>query len=203
MGENGCLRALILAAGRGSRLESATQNRPKCLVALAGGMLLDWQLDALRAAAVTNVAVVRGYCADEIDRPGLVYFDNPDWAGSNMVFSLRCAREWLGLSTCVVSYGDIVYHPEVVSALLRSPADIAIAYDRLWRSLWEERFDQPEDDAESLRVKNGLLVEIGQKGKLMDSIGGQDIWLFKLTRKGLAVMDEDFFRVNETVMRRP
>jgi choline kinase len=169
---------------------------------LSGRTLLDWQLDALRTAGVSDVAVVRGYRGSQIDRPGLVYFDNPDWAGSNIVFSLRCAREWLSSSPCVVSYGDIVYHPHLVSLLLKSSAAITIAYDLLWRSLWEERFHRPEDDAESFRVRNGLIVEIGRKGQPVDSICGQYLGLFKLTPTGWARMDEHLSRLNESVLRR-
>ena len=51
-------RALILAAGRGSRMKEGTAEKPKCLNKIAGRPLLNWQLDALKAAGVDKVGLV-------------------------------------------------------------------------------------------------------------------------------------------------
>ena len=55
--------AIILAAGRGSRMRELTDTKPKCLLELAGRPLLHWQLDALRDAGVERIVLVRGYAA--------------------------------------------------------------------------------------------------------------------------------------------
>ena len=55
--------AIILAAGRGSRMKELTEEKPKCLVELAGKPLLHWQLSALRAAQHERILVVRGYAS--------------------------------------------------------------------------------------------------------------------------------------------
>ena len=52
------MKAIILAAGRGSRMKLLTDEIPKCLVKLRGKSLLDWQLSALRAAGITDIALV-------------------------------------------------------------------------------------------------------------------------------------------------
>ena len=96
------MQALILAAGRGSRLRELTDDRPKCLVPLAGKPLLRWQYDALRAAGARQVLVVRGYLAERLvpEAAGLpsgafATVDNPRWAQCNMLASLLCAGPWL------------------------------------------------------------------------------------------------------------
>ena len=55
------MKAIILAAGRGSRMKNLTDDRPKCLVELRGKALLDWQLAALREAGIEQAAIVTGY----------------------------------------------------------------------------------------------------------------------------------------------
>lgn len=194
-------RGLILAAGRGRRLQPLTDTRPKCLVTLAGRALLDWQLAALQASGIREVAVVVGYRGGQVRRPGVTRFENSHWADSNMVASLLCAREWLGSAPCVVSYADIVYHPDVVVRLCRSPQEIAIAYDVAWRSLWEARFDHPEGDAESLRVDGGLVVEIGRRVGDLGAVQGQYLGLVKFgpagwrrTERWLSRLDDDTLR---------
>ena len=50
---------IILAAGRGSRMSNLTEERPKCMVELAGKPLLHWQLSALRRAGISSILAVR------------------------------------------------------------------------------------------------------------------------------------------------
>ena len=86
------MRAIIVAAGMGKRLAPYTDDRPKCLVDINGKTLLERQLQSYRAAGVTDIAVVRGYRAEQIDFPGLRYFENPDFRTNNILASLFRAR---------------------------------------------------------------------------------------------------------------
>src|ERR1700722_15540675 len=89
------MRALILAAGRGSRMGPLGDVRPKCLVELDGRPLLDRQLAALRAGGARDIGIVRGYRKEMLADPALSYFDNDRWSETNMVMSLACAAKWL------------------------------------------------------------------------------------------------------------
>ncbi|HAM72082.1 MAG TPA: hypothetical protein DCM86_10610 [Verrucomicrobiales bacterium] len=179
------MRALILAAGRGSRMRALTTHHPKCLVKVAGRPLLEWQIDALRAAGVGEFAVVRGYCASALSGPGYTPFDNPRWSETNMVGSLLTADAWLRGGECIVSYGDILYHPSAAQALSASTADIAITYDRLWKQLWSDRFEDPLSDAETFRRSaDGFLQEIGHRASSLAEVEGQYMGLLKFTPAG-------------------
>ncbi|MCC6765151.1 MAG: phosphocholine cytidylyltransferase family protein [Deltaproteobacteria bacterium] len=179
------MRALILAAGRGERLRPLTDDRPKCLVRLAGKPLLAWQTAALRAAGVERVAVVGGWRADRLRRRGLVRFVNCAWRRTAMVASLLAARRWLAAGPCIVVYGDVVCHPMVLRALAGATADVAITYDTAWRALWRARFARPEDDAESLRVVAGRVRAIGARIGDVAECDGQFMGLLRLTPRGL------------------
>jgi len=194
-------RGIILAAGRGMRLGALTATRPKCLVELAGRALLDWQITALTAAGITPLAAVRGYRASSIERPGLHTFDNPDWSRGNMVASLRCADAWLSRVPCVVAYGDVVFHPQIVRSLCATTADVAIAYDLDWRNLWAARFTRPEDDAETLRVAGGRLAEIGGRVTDLDAVQGQYMGLLYFTPAGWLRVAEVLDRLDEDARR--
>lgn len=181
--------AVILAAGRGSRMLGLTAERPKCLVELAGRPLLHWQLDALRAARIPRILVVRGYAAGCLEGD----FDtaeNPRWAETNMVGSLLCAggfaREFFasGGERLVVSYSDIVYHPDHVRRLLGASRDMAITYDTEWEALWKLRFEDVLSDAETFRQVDGLLREIGGKPTSLAQIHGQYMGLLCFSKAG-------------------
>lgn len=168
-------RAIILAAGEGTRLRPHTLDKPKCLVPLAGRPLLSWQVDALRTAGIDDITVVTGYRADQVEAYGLRTAHNPRFADTNMVASLMCARSVLdGADDVAICYGDLVYEPRLIEALVACPAPIAITVDRLWQQLWELRMEDPLADAETLRLDgSGNVIEVGRKPTSVDQIEGQ------------------------------
>ena len=176
------MRALILAAGRGSRMGSLGDDRPKCLVELDGRPLLDRQIAALRRGGADEIGIVRGYRADMLNFPGLRYFDNARWAQTNMVMSLATAASWLREGPVIVSYADIFYRGELVRGLADTAGDLVISFDRDWRRLWTRRFADPLADAETFRVDaRGTLLEIGGKTANIEDIEGQYMGLLKFT----------------------
>lgn len=179
------MRAIILAAGRGSRMEHLTRESPKCLLEFRGKALLDWQIDAIRSAGIHEIAIVTGYRRELLLDRGLVEFHNERWAETNMVISLSRASSWLRESPCVVSYSDIFYRPTAVESLMRSPAAIAITYDPAWLNLWEKRFSNPLDDAETFRLTaNSKLAEIGGRPSSIEEVEGQYMGLLRFTPTG-------------------
>lgn len=179
------MRAILLAAGRGSRLGELTRQEPKCHTVLLGKRLLDRQLEALRAAGISEIAIVRGYRAERIQVDGATCFDNEQWEHTNMVSSLCCAASWLEQGPCIISYTDIVYSPSAIEQLLQVEADIAIPYSTQWRSLWEARFEHPLSDAETFRLgADGCLAEIGGVPATMEEVEGQFMGLLRVTPAG-------------------
>jgi choline kinase len=181
------VKAIILAAGRGSRMKSLTDERPKCLVELRGKPLLEWQLESLRAAGISDIAVVTGYKRELLAERGLSEFHNPRWAETNMVSSLACAESWLEGQPCIVSYSDIFYSPVAVQSLINSDAALAVTYDPNWLQLWTERFGDPLLDAETFRLTaTHTLAEIGNKPQSVDDVQGQYMGLLRFTPEGWA-----------------
>ncbi len=111
------LKAVILAAGEGTRLRPYTLDRPKCLVEVDGKSLLDRQLAVLAMEAVNPVIVIGGYRAEMLKRPGIELRTNPRYAETNMVWTLFCAEDDLE-GDVLLCYGDIVYSREILQAVL-------------------------------------------------------------------------------------
>ena len=177
-------QAVILAAGRGSRMLTTTQNQPKCMVRLAGKTLLEWQIEALKKAGIKDVFVVGGYFAHLLENTEYHLLLNSDWNQSNMVSSLCCAQEILKQKETIISYADIVYNPEIITKLLNSSKDISITYDLLWQDLWQERFDNPLEDIEKFRIHEGEILEIGGRPSSLKQVEGKYMGLLKLTPNG-------------------
>ncbi len=178
--------AIILAAGRGSRMGIATDDRPKCLVELAGRRLAEWQVAALSAAGIAHVQAVGGYRAEQVAEVLPLLAVNRRWKQTNMVRSLLLADAVLSARACILSYSDIAYRPAHVRALCAAPADwgITVAVDTDWLALWSTRMDDPLTDAESLVLDGDSIVEIGGRAECLDDIEAQFMGLIRVTPRG-------------------
>jgi len=176
------MKAIILAAGHGSRLRPYTDDKPKCMVELAGRPLLHRQLATLRGAGIEDILLVGGYRADKLESDGVRIALNPRYGETNMVSTLFCAEGWMRPGEdFLIAYGDIVYEPKVLRSLLDTDAPVAISVDREWRRFWAIRMDDPLADAETLKLADGdRVIELGKKPKGYDEIQGQYMGLIKV-----------------------
>ncbi|MBY6034657.1 phosphocholine cytidylyltransferase family protein [Marinobacter daepoensis] len=177
------MQTLILAAGQGTRLRPYTEDRPKCMVALAGRPLLHHQLVAMAQCGITdNITVIGGYRAGDLDTQGAGLVINPEYATTNMVRTLFCAADRMRPGEdLLISYGDIVYQPNVLQALLDCDVPLCLAADRDWQRLWQLRMDEPLDDAETFRMdEQGNVTELGKKPSSYDQVQAQYMGLIKV-----------------------
>jgi choline kinase len=171
-------RALILAAGFGSRLREGGVDLPKPLQRVAGETLLHRTVTTLAAAGVTDVWVVVGFRAELIeaeiaaerarwDAAGIRVhtIPNPDYARSNGV-SVLCARGVVP-GPFLLSMSDHVY--DVSVARLAAEADMAAG--DLWLCV-DRRVDEvyDPDDATKVKTEDGRIVDIGKTIPVYDCI---------------------------------
>jgi choline kinase len=169
------------------------------MVELGGVPLLHRQLAALSQAGLMDVTVVAGYRADAVVAPRVELVLNRRYATTNMVASLFAAEAVLASGDEVlISYGDIVCEPRVVSQVVRSPAALAVAVDLGWRTYWELRFADPLEDAETLRLRgDGTIAEVGKRPDSMDEIQAQYVGLLKLSAGGARHVLAAYARIRE------
>jgi choline kinase len=193
------VRVIIVAAGRGERMGSLTAERPKCMVPFCGRPLIEWQLAALRAAGLKDITIVGGYLASKIETRGVRLVTNPEWDNTNMVFSLMCARDiFLSGAPIVVAYADLVYRPQLLSALINNDSLISTVVDLRWLDLWRIRFSDPLDDAETLRLSDqGKIVEIGGKPDRLEEIEGQYVGLTYFSPEGASQFAETHLSIGQ------
>ena len=189
------MNAIIIAAGRGSRLEHYTDDRPKCMVRVAGRCILDHQLAALRHHGIDDIDVIRGYLAHELIVDGATYYENPDWQNNNILHSLFCAEAAMEggfLST----YSDIVYTEEVVAAALSGPGDINLVVDRKWRRAYVDRSDHPVTQAELVTVDGDRITAVGKQVGPQGA-AGEFIGLASHSARGADLMRQTFAELRE------
>jgi len=180
------MNGIILAAGRGSRLKTKTDKRPKCLNIVHGETFLQWQLNALIQENIKDITIITGYRHEMItDKYNINTLHNKDWSVTNMVSSLFVANALLNANDCIISYSDIIYDSKPIHILKQCKYDIAITYDVNWRKQWNERFDNIYSDAESLILDEEFnIIEIGCKTNKNSRIDGQFMGLIRISLNG-------------------
>ena len=157
-------KAIILSAGKGSRLLPLTADRPKCLIELNGLSLLEWQLDALADAGISEILVVTGFRDDLVDavaarREGVRTLFNPFYHVADNLGSVWMARAEFDSDTLLLN-GDTLVSPALLATILAAETGpIAVTVDE------KESYDA--DDMKVLRdgdrlIRIGKALEAGQ-----------------------------------------
>ena len=190
------MRAILLAAGQGTRLRPLTDERPKALVEVGGQAMLARARESLAAAGVADLTVVTGYRADRIRELGYDTRQNEEFATTNMVWSLFCADDVLEACAAegrdlLIIYGDVLFHPDLVRALSAAPATPATVVNTSFRELWERRMDDPLCDLETLRIDaEGRILELGEKPSGFEDIEAQYTGLIRVGARDIARVRE-------------
>ncbi len=149
-------RAVFIAAGFGSRLVPITLNTPKPLVRVNGKRIIDGLLDAVIAAGIEEIVIVRGYLAEQFDQllykyPMIKFIENPLFNEANNISSAMCARYML--SNAYVFEADLlISNPKIIKKYLYASNFLGIKIDR--------------SDDWCFATKNGIITE--------QKIGGLD-----------------------------
>lgn len=110
--------AVIIAAGFGSRLVPVTLNTPKPLVRVNGKRIIDGILDALLAAGIDDIVIVRGYLSEQFDQllykyPMIRFIENPAYNEANNISSAMCAR-YLLAESYVCEADLLISNPSII-----------------------------------------------------------------------------------------
>ena len=188
-------RAVILAAGKGSRLYPHTEDRPKCLLPLAGRTLLEWQLDALFAAGIVETTVVTGFhhrlvdnviAARGSDRGRVDTLFNPFYQVADNTGSVWIARERFDRDLLLLNGDTLVSAALVRTVMAGATAPITVTIDR-----------KPDYDADDMKVATdgGRLQRIG---KQLTECDAESIGLLAFVGDGVCAFADEVQRVMET-----
>lgn len=122
------MKGIILAAGKGSRLNGTAGDKPKCLVELGGMTLIERQIGVLERAGLDEIVVVVGCQADRVRAAcgeSVTYVENSRFAETNSLYSLWTARALL-YEGFVVLNCDVLFHPVLLDDLLATHHDAAL-----------------------------------------------------------------------------
>ena len=127
-------RAIFLAAGFGSRMVPLTFNTPKPLIRVNGTRMIDTLLDAVIAAEIPEIVIVRGYLAEQFDQllykyPNIKFVENVAYNDANNISSAMCVRymfknAYVMEADLVLSNPDLIQKYQYCSNMLGIPVEV-------------------------------------------------------------------------------
>ena len=197
------VKALIIAAGLGSRLKKHTENLPKCMLDFGGKTLLQRQLEAYNKNNIKDISLIRGYKKEKINYKGLRYFENKDYKNNNILNSIFYAEKIIN-GNIIISYSDILFDPTVVQRTIESNHDISVVVDIDWRGYYLGRKDHPISEAENVIFNSNNEVEkIGKINTGNEEVHGEFIGMIKLSNRGAEIFKEHFHRLKKIYWNKP
>ena len=121
------MKAVILAAGKGTRLGSMTADFPKCLIPVNGKPIMQYQLESIEECGISECLIVVGFKAEKVERhfgsqfrnTKLIYIKNDWFEETNNIYSLWLARHHL-LEDIILLEGDVLFEPHLLEEIQRS-----------------------------------------------------------------------------------
>jgi L-glutamine-phosphate cytidylyltransferase len=157
------MKAVILAAGQGTRIRAVHGERPKCLIEVDDKTILDHQLEGLVRAGIDQIAIVVGYEKQQIIRHvhkrfgrrhtlKIEFIENPAFALTNNIYSLWLARDWIGGDGFVCLNADVIFDPQILHSALDTDSLVSMIIDRAWR-----------DETMKVIISDGRVLQMSKK----------------------------------------
>ena len=180
------MRAIILAAGYGLRLNQHTKDIPKALLDLNGKSILERQISLLREYGVNEIFVVTGYKREKYVLKDIEYLFNPRYSETEQLASMMVARTKI-FDDVLVIFGDILFDSQILQQILASNDDIAMAIDLNWEKSYNEGLcnSHPLDEPVLINQKKVLRISYKQTDTMIENqTVGEFLGVIKLSANG-------------------
>jgi len=177
------MKAIILAAGKSSRLYPITLEKPKCLLELESGKtIIEYQIDTLKKCGVEEVIVVVGYLKEKIKESlgnSVVYREFSDYSKYNNMHTLYSIKDDLD-DDMVILFSDVVFGERLLSKCVKSKEDFCLLVHN----------KDVLKDTMRVKIQGGGVVDIGSHIPVEEG-DGNFIGVAKFSGKGVRLLVEE------------
>ena len=124
-------KALILAAGKGTRIRGTTKNKPKCLLRFKDKTIIEILIEKLRSEGINKITVVTGYQSEKIKKKlknSVKYINYPNYNKTNNLHTLLYAKKELNEPLLCI-FSDLLLSQKIIKKMALSKKDICLAID--------------------------------------------------------------------------
>ena len=155
------MKAIILAAGQGSRLIKSTLGLPKPLIDINGTSLIQRQINLLQKKSISKITIIRGYKLDKFQLKNVNYVDDRKFDEHDQLGSLIAGIHEIKDDVLII-FGDILFDENIIKQMILTEEEITVAVDANWRKSYEIRSDNPIELAGKVLIKNNKILEFSE-----------------------------------------
>ena len=190
------MKAIILAAGIGSRLRPLTDTSHKCLLPVGNRAMLDRMLESIAKIGIREILIVTGHRADDIKAfvaatyplLSITFVHNDRYLDTNTGYSLLLAKKFAGGDSFVKFDADVVFEPRVLEKLVTSEHETCLCIDK--------NIHLDKEEVKVITDENDKVIAVGKKLDPHQS-RGESIGIEKISAEAGTVLFEEL----ETLMR--
>ena len=179
------MKAIVIAAGEGSRMGKLTKNIPKPLVLVNGKSIIERQLSILKQNGILDIIIITGPHHEKFNFEKIRYVRDENFLEHDQLGSLVSVKKEID-GDVLILFADIIFENTVLTKILESKSDISIAVDMNWERTYASRPDSSFDEADKVRFEQGnvsrifkTMIEEDKKFEIGEFIG-----LMKLSKNG-------------------
>ena len=186
------MKAIIIAAGTGTRLGKNESKLPKALLEVNAQTILSRQIAILKKMGIEEIIVITGPYAEKFPSIDVTYVNDRDHDEHDILGSLIVAKDYIEGDT-VITYSDILFDAITLEQIIQQECDIGIAIDMDWKKAYEGRTLHPSTEAENVLLdddKNILKVQKNIKSR--EENVGEFLGIIKLSSHGSKILTDKF-----------
>ena len=193
------MKALILAAGRGIRLNEITGGLPKSLLDINGISVIQRQINQLKRNNICEIFVVRGFKSNEFHLEDVSFIEDPEYDKHDQLGSLIAADSEIS-GDLLITFGDILFDENIIEQILSSSSNFVVAVDLNWTKSYEKRSDNPIELAGKVMIKDGRIekfsenLPVEKKGYLI----GEFLGIIKLRNISTVILQKHLQQLRKT-----
>ena len=187
------MKAIILAAGVGSRLGDITKTLPKGLVDVNGKSIIERQISSFKKNGINDIVLVIGGFPEKYSFKDIKYISGKKPFPHNILYSLIEAKYEMN-DDVIISYGDIIFDDEIIQQLIESKHEISLAVDMNWKKSYKNKSKFLVDHVCNVITEDERVLKIGYRKNLdiiPEMIVGEFIGLVKFNKNSI----EEFLRI--------
>tara|TARA_B110000014_G_scaffold230692_1_gene192326 strand:+ start:5641 stop:6384 length:744 start_codon:yes stop_codon:yes gene_type:complete len=177
------MKAIIIAAGDGTRIAEEFKDVPKSLIPINGKTIFERQKYTFEKNNISEFIIITGpeHKFRDVDVKYIKDYENKH---HDILGSLLVAKEYLK-GNIIISYSDILFEEKIIKQLIATEGDIVIAIDLDWKKEYENRTEHPLSEAENVLINDkGQISSIKKNIDDNDKVVGEFLGLIKMTEKG-------------------